>query len=73
MKYKPRPTKEEAPPIVKSKESTPEKIEADPKKLETCQPTVGESPIKKGHKAPPSPKVKRRKTGNAKAYLARFK
>jgi hypothetical protein len=31
MKYKPRPTKEEAPPVVKSKESTLEKIEEDPR------------------------------------------
>jgi hypothetical protein len=73
MKYKPWPTKEEAPPIVKSKESTPKKIKADPKKLETCQPIVGEGPIKKDHEAPASPEVKHRKTGNTKAYLARFK
>jgi hypothetical protein len=73
MKYNPWPTKEKAPPVVKSKESTPEKIEADPKKLETCQPTVGEDPIKKDHEAPPSPEVKHRKTENTKAYLARFK
>jgi hypothetical protein len=70
MKYNPFPTKKEAPPIVKSKESTPEKIEAGPKKLETCQPTVEEGPIKKGQETPPSPEVKRRKTGNTKAYLA---
>jgi hypothetical protein len=41
MKYNPWPTKEEAPPVVKSKESTSKKIEAGPKKLETCQPIVG--------------------------------
>jgi hypothetical protein len=73
MKYNPWPTKKEASPAVESKESTPEKVEADPKKLETCQPTVEEGPIKKGQEAPPSPEVKRRKTGNTKAYLARFK
>jgi TolA-binding protein len=67
MKYKPWPTKEEAPPVAKSKESTPKKIEANPKKLETCQLIVEEGPIKKGHEAPPSPEVKRLKTGNTKA------
>jgi hypothetical protein len=36
MKYNPWPTKKEAPPVVKSKESTLEKSEEDPKKLETC-------------------------------------
>jgi hypothetical protein len=36
MKYNPWPTKKEASPAVESKESTPEKVEADPKKLETC-------------------------------------
>jgi hypothetical protein len=73
MKYNPWPTKEKAPLIVKSKESTMEKVEVDPKKLETCQPTVEEGSMEKGHEAPPSPEVKRRKTGNTKAYLARFK
>jgi hypothetical protein len=38
-----------------------------------CQPTVEEGSIKKGHEAPPSPEVKRRKTWNTKAYLAQFK
>jgi hypothetical protein len=73
MKYNPWPTKKEASPAVESKESTPEKVEVVPKKLETCQPTIEEGPIKKGHEVPPSPEVKRRKTGNTKAYLARFK
>jgi hypothetical protein len=73
MKYNPRPTKKEASPAVESKESTPEKVEADPKKLETCEPTIEEGSVEKGHEAPPSPEVKRRKTGNTKAYLARFK
>jgi hypothetical protein len=67
------PTKEEAPPAVKGKESTPEKAGADHKERETCQPTIGEGPIEKGHEAPSSPEVKCRKTGNIKAYLARFK
>jgi hypothetical protein len=73
MKYNPWPTKKGASLTVESKESTPEKVEADPKKLETCQPTVEEGPIKKGQEVPPSPEVKRRKTGNTKAYLAQFK
>jgi hypothetical protein len=73
MKYNPWPTKKEASPAVESKESTSEKVEANPKKLETCQPTVGDGPIKKGQEAPPSSEVKRRKIGNTKAYLAQFK
>jgi hypothetical protein len=73
MKYKPRPTKKEAPPAVESKESTPEEAGADHKEQEACQPTIEEGPIEKGHEEPLSPEVKRRKTGNTKAYLARFK
>jgi hypothetical protein len=73
MKFNPWPTKKEASPSVESKELTSEKVEANPKKLETCQPTVGDGPIKKGQEAPPSFEVKRRKTGNTKAYLAQFK
>jgi hypothetical protein len=36
MKNKPRPTKEEAPPVVKGKESTPEKAGTDHKDQEVC-------------------------------------
>jgi hypothetical protein len=73
LKYKPWPTKEEAPLAVKGKESTSEKARADHEERETCQPTVEEGPIEKGHEAPLSPEVKRCKTGNNKAYLAMFK
>jgi hypothetical protein len=73
MKYKPRPTREEAPPVVKGKESTPKKAGNDHKEQEMCQPTVEEGSMEKIHEAPPSPEVKRRKTENTKAYLARFK
>jgi hypothetical protein len=45
MKYKPRPTKEEAPPTVKGKELTPEKAGTDHKEQEVCQPTVEGEPI----------------------------
>jgi hypothetical protein len=58
---------------VESKGSTSEKVEADPKKLETCQSTIEEGSVEKGHEASPSPEVKRRKTRNTKAYLASFK
>jgi hypothetical protein len=47
MKYNPWPTKKEASPAVESKKSTLEKVETNPKKLETCQPTVEDGPIKK--------------------------
>jgi hypothetical protein len=73
MKYKPRPTKKEAPTVVKGKESTLVKAGTDHKEQEVSQPTVGEGPMEKNHEAPPSPEVKRRKTGNTKAYLAMFK
>jgi hypothetical protein len=73
MKYKPRPTKEEAPPVVKGKESTPKKAGTDHKEQEVCQPTVREGPMEKSHEAPPNLEVKHRKTGNTKAYLAQFK
>jgi predicted nuclease with TOPRIM domain len=73
MKYKPWTTKEEAPLPFKGKESTPEKVWADHEERETCQPTIGKGPIEKGHEAPPSPELKRCKTRNTKAYLARFK
>jgi hypothetical protein len=73
MKYKPWPTKKGTPPAVESKESTSEQAGAGPKKLESCQPTIEEGSVEKVHEAPPSPVVKRRKTGNTKAYLAQFK
>jgi hypothetical protein len=58
---------------VENKESTSEQIGAEPKKLESCQPTVEEGSVEKVRETPPSPVVKRRKTGNTKAYLAQFK
>jgi hypothetical protein len=70
MKYNPWPTKKEASPIVMSKESTPKKSGDDHKEQEMCQPIAGEGPMEKNQEAPPSPEVKRRKTGNTKAYLA---
>jgi hypothetical protein len=73
MKYKPWPPKKGTTPTVENKESTSGQVEAKPKKLESCQPTVEEDSVEKVHEAPPSPVVKRRKTGNTKAYLAQFK
>jgi hypothetical protein len=73
MKYKPWSTKKGTTPTMESKESTSEQDGADPKKLESCQPTIEEGSMEKVHEVPPSPVVKRRKTGNTKAYLAQFK
>jgi hypothetical protein len=58
---------------VDSKESASKQVGAGPEKLETGQPTIEEGSVEKVHEAPPSPVVKRRKTGNTKAYLAQFK
>jgi hypothetical protein len=70
MKYKPWPPKKGATPTEENKESTPEQVGAEPKKLESCQPTVEGDPMEKAHAAPPGHVVKRRKTGNTRAYLA---
>jgi DNA repair exonuclease SbcCD ATPase subunit len=72
MKYNPWPTKEETPLAIKDKELTPEKTEEDPEEREMCQPNGEDDPIEKSHEAPSSLEVKLRKTGNRKAYLARF-
>jgi hypothetical protein len=68
MKYKPWPPKKGTTPTVDNKESTSEQVGTEPEKLESCQPTV-----EKVHAVPPSPMVKRRKTGNTRVYLAQFK
>jgi hypothetical protein len=73
MKYKPWPPKKGTTPTVENKESTSEQVGAEPKKLESCQPTIEEDLVEKVHATPPSPVVKRRKIGNTKAYLAQFK
>jgi TolA-binding protein len=70
MKYKPWPPKKGTTPTEESKESTSEQVGAEPKKPEPCQPTVEEDSVEKVHAAPPSPVVKRHKTGNTRAYLA---
>jgi hypothetical protein len=73
MKYKPWPPRKGTTPTVENKESTSEQVGAEPEKLEPCQPTVERDSVEKVHVAPPSPVVKRCKTGNTRAYLAQFK
>jgi hypothetical protein len=73
MKYKPWPPKKGTTPTEERKESTSEQVGAEPEKLEPCQPTVEGDFVEKTPAAPPSPMVKRRKTGNTRAYLAQFK
>jgi hypothetical protein len=73
MKYKPWPPKKGTTSTEEKKESTSELIGAEPEKLEPCQPTAEEDAVEKTPAAPPSPVVKRRKTGNTRAYLAQFK
>jgi hypothetical protein len=70
MKYKPWPPKKGATPTVENKESNSGQVGTEPKKLESCQPMVEGDSVEKVHAAPPSPVVKRRKTGNTRAYLA---
>jgi hypothetical protein len=73
MKYKPWPLKKGTTPTEKRKESTSEQAGAEPGKLEPCPSSVEGDSVEKVHAAPPSPVVKRRKTGNTRAYLAQFK
>jgi hypothetical protein len=73
MKYKPWPPKKGTTPTVEDKESTSGQLGTEPEKLKSCQPTVEGDSVEKVHVAPPSPVVKRRKTGNTRAYLAQFK
>jgi hypothetical protein len=73
MKYKPWPPKKGTTPSVENKESTSGQVETEHKKLESCQPIVEGDSMEKVHAAPPSPVVKRCKTGNTRAYLAQFK
>jgi hypothetical protein len=73
MKYKPWSPKKGTAPTVENKESTSGQVGAEPKKLESCQPNMEEGSVEKVHAVPPSPVVKRCKTGNTRAYLAQFK
>jgi hypothetical protein len=73
MKYKPWPPKKGTTSTEEKKESTLELIGAEPEKLEPYRPTEEGDSVEKAHATPPSPVVKRRKTGNTRAYLAQFK
>jgi chromosome segregation ATPase len=73
MKYKPWLPKKGTTPTEERKESTSEQVGAEPEKPKPCQPPVEGDSMEKVHVVPPSPVVKRRKTGNTRAYLAQFK
>jgi hypothetical protein len=73
MKYKHWPPKKGATRTVENKELTSGLVGTEPRKLESCQPTVEGDSVEKVHAAPPSPVVKRCKIGNTRAYLAQFK
>jgi hypothetical protein len=73
MKYKPWPPKKGSTPTEEKKESTSEKGGAEPERQEPYQPMIEGNSVEKTPAMPPSPEVKRRKTGNTRAYLAQFK
>jgi hypothetical protein len=72
-KFDPWPTKKEAPPTIKDKESTPETPKEDPKKQEMLKSNEEETSMEKRSEELVDTRVKHRRIGNRKAYLAQFK
>jgi hypothetical protein len=66
------PTKKETSQVNKDKEATPGAPQEDPKKQQTPKTTEEETSMETGGEKPADNKVKRRRTGNTKAYLAQF-
>jgi hypothetical protein len=73
MKFDPWPTKKEMPLVIKDMKSTPEAPKEDPKKQEVSKSNEEESSMEKSSEEHIGTRVKRRRTGNSKTYLARFK
>jgi hypothetical protein len=73
MKSDPWPTKKETPLADKEKESTPEAPKEDPKKQVVPKSNEEETSMEKSSEEHIGTRVKRRRTGNWKAYLAHFK
>jgi hypothetical protein len=71
MKYEPWPTTKKALPA--AEETTPEAPKEDPKELVVFEANEGETPMEKDSEEPISTRVKHRRTGNTRAYLAQFK
>jgi TolA-binding protein len=72
-KFDPWPAKKETPPAIKDKETTPEAPKKDPKRQEMPKSDEEETSMEKSSEELVDTGVKRRRTGNRKAYLAQFK
>jgi hypothetical protein len=71
MKYDPWPTKKKALPA--AKETTPEAPNDDPKELVVFEANEEETLVEKNSEEPIGTRVKCRRIGSTKAYLAQFK
>jgi predicted RNase H-like nuclease (RuvC/YqgF family) len=71
MKFDSWPTKNKA--LLAAKESTPEAPKNDPKEQVVSKAKEEETPMEKNSEEHIGTRVKRRRTGNTKAYLTQFK
>jgi TolA-binding protein len=71
MKFDPWPANKKA--LLAAEESTPEAPKDDPKELVVTETNEEETPMEKNSEEPIGTRVKRRRTGGTKAYLAQFK
>jgi hypothetical protein len=71
MKFDSWPTKKKA--LLAAEESTPEAPKNDPKEQMVSKANEEETPMEKNSEEPIGARVKCRRTGNTKAYLAQFK
>jgi TolA-binding protein len=71
MKFDPWHANKKA--LLAAEESTPEAPKDDPKELVVTETNEEETPMEKNNEEPIGTRVKRRRTGSTKAYLAQFK
>jgi hypothetical protein len=71
MKYEPWPTKKKI--LRATEEEIPKAPKNDHQELVVYNDKNGETPVEKNGEEPIGTRVKRRRTGNTRAYLAQFK
>jgi hypothetical protein len=73
MKYEPWPSKNKKKAVSAAEKTTPEAPQNDHQELVVFEANEGETPMEKDSEEPIGTRVKRRRTGNTRAYLAQFK
>jgi TolA-binding protein len=73
MKYEPWPSKNKKKAKLVAEETTPEAPQNNHQELVVFEANEGETPMEKDSEEPIGTRVKHRRTGNTRAYLAQFK